>query len=251
MAKTVGAFIDQSRYTHLRTYAGFVFDLDNTLLDTGAMDPRILDPVIKAVQDCGERSQAWLRRLRRELMWRALNDPWIKERLGLTEVERQAAGHAFAALSVTSESAPPLFEDAVAMIDDFAKIRDGALGENLEGLAIVTRGFRRLQRSKVTAHESLTGLFGDDIYVDDAEEGTSRPGQIGYLRQIISSWACAPHRILVIGDNASAELAAALRLGMDTAEVIRPGAPRSYRRHAGAHRRIDDLRVVSRRLRPE
>jgi FMN phosphatase YigB (HAD superfamily) len=85
---------------------------------------------------------------------------------------------------------------------------------------LLTTGFRRLQASKV--HQlGLTPLFAA-VYVDALDS----PGPVGkraLLERVLLEQALTPQEVVVLGDRADDELAAARTLGMVAVQVLRPG----------------------------
>jgi len=84
---------------------------------------------------------------------------------------------------------------------------------------LITSGFRRLQESKVRALGIAT--FFDAIVVDAIDE-PARRGKERIFRDIMSKFDLDASEVLVVGDNAESELAAATRLGLQSAQIIRP-----------------------------
>lgn len=237
-------FVDRSRFARRRRIGALVFDLDNTLLDTAAIEDSILDPVIQAVERTSPtRTADWLSDLRKTLMWRPLDDPTLRAStgLGVTESELETMRVEFRRLEVVANTTVRPFDDAAVVIPALA----GLPGERVH-LALLTRGFRRLQQSKIDRF-GLGDYFGDNIYIDDVDAGPTRPGQLGYLLSLTKTWDMPASRFLVVGDNQDAELRAALDLGMETAYIVRA---ESRERVSGpdessiVHRQISDLRTV-------
>jgi putative hydrolase of the HAD superfamily len=85
---------------------------------------------------------------------------------------------------------------------------------------LLTTGFRRLQESKVR-QLGLGSLFVA-VYVDPLDP----PGPVGkraLLERLLLEHELMPSEILVVGDRADDELAAARALGMVAVQVLRPG----------------------------
>jgi putative hydrolase of the HAD superfamily len=85
---------------------------------------------------------------------------------------------------------------------------------------LLTTGFRRLQESKVR-QLGLTTLFAA-VYVDALDP----PGPVGkraILERLLVEQALTPPEVVVVGDRADDELAAARTLGMVAVQVLRPG----------------------------
>ena len=85
---------------------------------------------------------------------------------------------------------------------------------------LVTSGFRRLQESKVRAL-AIEGAF--DAIVVDAVDEAGRRGKERIFVDLMHEYSLGRDDVLVVGDNAESELAAAARLGVRSAQLIRPG----------------------------
>jgi putative hydrolase of the HAD superfamily len=129
---------------------------------------------------------------------------------------------------------------------------------------LVTTGFERFQRSKITAL-GIEALFAR-IYIDavDVREnpdthgatvgdpgeagGVMRPsGKRAIFSAILTEWGLAPREALVVGDSADSEIAAGVALGIPTVQVLRDGIVRAP--EATAHiTSLDELPRVIREL---
>lgn len=214
MTLTIEKFLDRSHFRRLPPKDGVIFDLDNTLLRTSDIPKSFVDPVIEAIASFRSRVQRkWKEDLRAALFRSAIDV--VREQFSLSADEYKAATDAFSQLEIPPDMPLYLYLDAEEALQ---KLHE-------EGIqcALLTRGFRKLQNSKIKKL-GLDRYFGDQIFVDSVEEGPGRPGQIAYLRRIAERWGCPPQRILMVGDDPDAELRAALELGMETVLVLRdPG----------------------------
>ena len=216
MAATIQAFTRRSSLEQIGRYAGVVFDLDNTLLDTMNIDESLLAPVLERLKQAGRRSDRWIALARERLTRMSLEEIDAGRELGLSEDEREALWTGFRELRVRRGMKLELYEDARSVLKSLHGRRPPPR------MALLTKGFRQLQLSKVE-HLGLRTYFGDDVYVDNLEEGEGRLGQAEYLRYILSRWEVQPERVLVVGDRAAAELQAGLSLGLDTVLLLREG----------------------------
>jgi FMN phosphatase YigB (HAD superfamily) len=207
---------------------GAVFDLDNTLLRTQDLPRGFVDPVVEAIVGRRPELGGSVERLREALFRRSLES--VAEDFRLSGEDYGAAAAAYAELEVTDEPVE-LFPDARQALE---LVEERGLNR-----ALMTRGFRRLQESKVDKL-GLRAVFGEEIYVDALDDGPGRPGQVGLLRGIVGRWALPPERILVIGDDPDAELRAGRELGMQTALVWRDGPPPQDT----AHPVVEDLSAL-------
>ncbi len=211
MRSTIQKFVDRSQFRRLPAKEGVIFDLDNTLLRTSEIPGSFVDPVIDAIASFRpDIDPKWKESLRTALFRSALDV--VGKKFSLSEREYEAAARAFSQLEIPDQMELRLYEDAV---DTLEKLHSAGVR-----CALLTRGFRRLQESKIKKL-GLARYFGGEIFVDSVEEGPARPGQIAYLRRIGERWGCPPQRIVMVGDDPHAELRAALELGMETILVIR------------------------------
>jgi putative hydrolase of the HAD superfamily len=97
-----------------------------------------------------------------------------------------------------------------------------ALKELHVALFLVTSGFRRLQESKIRAL-GIRPLF-TTIFVDAIDE-PDHLGKERLIEEILRSNNLAPREVLIVGDNPDSELAVGHRLGIPTAQTLRPGVP--------------------------
>jgi putative hydrolase of the HAD superfamily len=209
-------------------FEGVVFDLDNTLLRTQDLPRSFVDPVVEAIVGRRPELGASEQRLRETLFRRSLER--VAEDFDLSEAEYGAAAAAYAELEVTDEPLQ-LFPDArraLVVVEEWGLLR-----------ALMTRGFRRLQESKVE-RLALGDVFGDEIYIDALDDGPDRPGQVGLLSEVADRWSLPSDRIVVVGDDPDAELRAGRELGMQTVLVWRDGSPPQDT----AHLVVEDLSAL-------
>lgn len=143
---------------------------------------------------------------------RAFRDCWVHafdvvaDRHGFTGAMRAAGARAFTRIEVHG----PMH--GYGDLDVLPRLGDRRF--------LVTSGFRRLQESKVRAL-GVAPLF-DEIVID-AVDDAERRGKEGVFADLIARYRIDPAGVLVIGDNADSELAAARRLGLGRVQVLRPG----------------------------
>ena len=184
-----------------------VFDLDHTLFDPRTL-PHTLFGALEArlrVTAAGVVSPA--------LLDAALADAW---RLPF---DRVVALHQLPAelIDVWQEAM-----SAVEMSEPLTPYPDVHAG--LEQLSLrrllLTTGFRRLQESKVRQLGQMS-LFAA-VYIDALDP----PGPVGkraVLERLLVEQELTPPEVVVLGDRADDELAAAQALGMVAVQVLRPG----------------------------
>lgn len=212
MNSTIERFVDRSHRRNLPRRAGVIFDLDNTLFRTSDIPQTFVDPIIEAITSLRPNIQRpWIEEFRAALFRSAFDV--VRERFGLSREEYKAAFDVYLKLEIPAEIELQLFPDASDILQVLLQ----------EGIprALLTRGFRNLQKSKIN-RLSLNRFFSEEmIFVDAVEDASTRPGQVAYLRRIAEVWKSLPQRIMVVGDDPHAELKAALELGMEAVLVLR------------------------------
>ena len=188
-----------------------IFDLDNCLAAADEPGEQLLEPVFAAV--------------------RAANDGALSES-ELDAAFRDCWVHAFDFVAATHRFTPGMLAagwEAFRRIEVRAPMRgygDLTLLPTLgEERFLVTSGFRRLQESKVRAlgiEASFDAVVVDAIVVDALDE-PGRRGKERIFLDLMRECSLDPNEVLVVGDNAESELAAAARLGLASAQIIRPG----------------------------
>jgi len=183
-----------------------IFDLDNCLAAANEPGEQLLEPVFAAV--------------------RAANDGALSES-ELDAAFRDCWVHAFDFVAATHRFTPGMLAagwEAFRRIEVRAPMRgygDLTLLPTLgEERFLVTSGFRRLQMSKVRAL-GIDAFF--DAIVVDAIDEPGRRGKERIFLDLMRECSLDPNEVLVVGDNAESELAAAARLGLASAQIIRPG----------------------------
>ena len=183
-----------------------IFDLDNCLAAADEPGERLLEPVFAAVRDANHGA------LTEPELDAAFRDCWVHafdfvaSRHNFTAAMRAAGWDAFRRIEVRT---PMRGYGDLALLP--------SLGERR---FLVTSGFRRLQESKVRAL-GIEACF-DAIAVDAIDE-PARRGKECIFVELIRQFCLDPNDVLVVGDNAESELAAAARLGLRAAQIIRPG----------------------------
>lgn len=187
-----------------------IFDLDNCLAPSDGMGRDFLDPVLSAVRDAnrGNVDDAELQAAFRD-MWRTAFDA-VAKKFGFSQEMFEAGWNAARQLEV--RGAMRGYEDL------------GMLKKFRVPLYLVTSGFRRTQESKIKA----LGIEGDFVaVVVDAIDERERLGKQAIFAKIQAELGHEPREFLVVGDHPESEIAAGNRLGMQTAQILRPGVIRS------------------------
>ena len=184
-----------------------VFDLDHTLFD-----PRTLPATLFSSLEARVRAAA-TGLVPDAVLEAALADAWrmpfdrVAARHRLPDAATIAWHEAASAVEVTEPLAP--YPDVLAGLEQLSLLR-----------FLLTTGFRRLQESKLK-QLGLASLFMT-VYVDALDP----PGPVGkraLLQHLAAEHGLAPPEVMVIGDRADDELAAARALGMVAVQVLRPG----------------------------
>jgi len=187
-----------------------IFDLDNCLAAANEPGEQILEPVFAAVRAANDGA------LTGSELDAAFRDCWV---------------HAFDFVAATHRFTPRMLAagwEVFRQVEVTAPMRgygDLALLPQLgDRRFLVTSGFRRLQESKVRALGIAT--YFDAVVVDAIDE-PARRGKERIFRDLMSRFDLDAAEVLVVGDNAESELAAAARLGLQSAQIMRPGVTRA------------------------
>jgi FMN phosphatase YigB (HAD superfamily) len=183
-----------------------IFDLDNCLAPADEVGHQLLEPVFATVRDENDGALA------PETLDAAFRDCWIHafdhvaKRYGFTDRMRDAGWRAFREIEVTQ---PMSGYGDLDLLPSLGARR-----------FLVTSGFRRLQESKVRAL-GIAPAF--DAVIVDAIDEPYRRGKERIFADLVADARLEPGDTLVVGDNPDSELAAARRLGLASAQVLRPG----------------------------
>lgn len=203
-----------------------IFDLDSCLASAREVGEDLYQPAFEAIRHANRET------ITDEALDRAFKDvwrhplDWVAEHHHFSHEMRQAGWDVFKELAVQR---PMKGYGDLAVLSEFPAKR-----------FLVTSGFRRLQESKIEAL-NLRPLF-TAIYIDAIDE-PDRLGKSGYFAQILKQHRLTPSEVLVVGDNAESEIAAGNKLGISTAQTLRPGVP--YASNATFHvTSLDELKRV-------
>jgi FMN phosphatase YigB (HAD superfamily) len=187
-----------------------IFDLDNCLAAADEPGRQLLAPTFAAIRRANHGT------LSNETLERAFDECWghsldtVARKYGFSD-EMLAAGWAE---NARAEVKVPMH--------GYADL--GVIRQLPAKLFLVTSGFRRLQESKVRALD-VESLF-ERVSIDAIDE-PDRKGKEKIFAEILRTNALEPHEVLVVGDDASSEIAAGNRLGIPTVQIQRPGIPRA------------------------
>lgn len=189
---------------------GVIFDLDNCLAAATEVGEELFERPFAAIREAnqGTVSEEDLEHAFAD-MWRHPLD-WVAARYNFSEAMLTAGRCIFVTLEVTRP---------MTGYGDLATLAELPVQRFL-----VTSGFRRLQESKIKAL-GIAHLF-TALYVDAIDE-PERVGKERLFVHIITAYGFAPSEVLIVGDNAEAEIAAGNRLRIPTVQLLRPGVPRA------------------------
>jgi FMN phosphatase YigB (HAD superfamily) len=187
-----------------------IFDLDNCLAPADEVGRDLLEPMFAAIRRTNNA------RLSHLALERAFEDCW---RLPLDAV---AQAHGFSDEMLAAGWAAACDLVVRKPMTGYGDL--GALAGLPVKLFLVTSGFRKLQDSKIDAL-GLKSNF-ESLYVDAIDE-VDRKGKEGLFHEILERYGFAPASVLVVGDNPESEIAAGIRLGMPTVQILRPGVIKS------------------------
>jgi FMN phosphatase YigB (HAD superfamily) len=183
-----------------------IFDLDNCLAPADEPGEQLLAPVFDAVRlaNDGALTAVALDAAFRDCWVHAFD--WVAARHNFTQRMRDAGWAAFREVEVRQ---PMCGYGDLDLLPSLGGVR-----------FLVTSGFRRLQESKVRAL-GVAGSFAEVIV--DAMDEPDRRGKERIFADLIRAQSLRRAEVLVVGDNAESELAAAKRLSLPSAQILRRG----------------------------
>ncbi len=199
----------------------FVFDLDNTLFETRSIPASITSRLFDSMRAANIGDDA----VDAGILERAFHDSWSIP-FPVVAVHHQLPKRL---LSVWTEFHQSLtFPEPLNPFPDVVETLQ-LLRSRGHFLCLLTSGYRRVQLAKVDAL-GLGTLF-DLILVDAMDE--NHPGKEKILADLLESHSWQPANIIIIGDSPTSEIAAGVRLGIPTVQILRPGVERTEA--AGRH----------------
>lgn len=189
----------------------FILDLDNTLFDTRSIPAELIDRLHSRLRIANEESRA----VPPPVLEQAINDTWyapfslVCARYSLPEMflniwnEWQE--------TVSFDKPLPLYPDVLSSLQ--------TLRDQGHRLCLLTSGYRRLQRAKIEAL-GITRFF-DEIHIDAVDESGS--GKAAIISEWLLSGRWIREDLLIVGDSATNEIDAGVRLGISTVQILRPG----------------------------
>ncbi len=176
-----------------------IFDMDNTLFDTyGQLGIKVLDSMIKKMKEHGLTDEQ--EKIMRE-KYITTGFRTVANQLKLSDELKEIGKSTYKEMDL-SEITP--FDD-VGLIKDFTQKK-----------VLVTSGTEKVQNEKIRIL-GIAPLF-DEIIIDPIGSGESRDK---IFRELLEKYKVKPEEVMVIGDNAEAEIAASNKLGMVTVQIFR------------------------------
>ncbi len=189
----------------------FILDLDNTLFDTRSIPAEIIDRLHFRLRIANEESRA----VPPEILEQAINDTWyapfsvVCDKYSLPEMLRSIWNEWQE--TVSFDQPLPLYPDVWSSLQ--------TLRDQGHRLCLLTSGYRRLQRAKIEAL-GITRFF-DEIHIDAVDESGS--GKAAIISELLLSGKWIREDLLIVGDSATNEIEAGVRLGISTVQILRPG----------------------------
>lgn len=189
----------------------FILDLDNTLFDTRSIPARLTSRLHSRLRQANAECHA----VSAEVLEQAIDDTWnapfsvVCERYSLPQTFVSIWNEWQETVSFDLPLMP--YPDVISSLRVFRK----------QGhyLCLLTSGYRRFQQAKIEAL-GITQLF-DEIHIDAVDE--SRVGKAAIISDLVHSRKWNPRDLLIVGDSATNEIDAGVRLGIFTIQILRPG----------------------------
>ena len=181
-----------------------ILDLDNTIFQTNSINPAHFQPAIKIIE------QYFVTEYGAEKSALIKNDLWhlsfdvIVQKYKIPEEVQAEFYCVFDSLEYDMNIQPYADYPALQAIDK-KKI-------------LVTTGFQKLQKAKITALDIRKDF--EQIYIDDPRD-LNRIYKQGIFEQILQQEKISPNEVWVIGDNPESELIAGKALGMRTIHRVK------------------------------
>jgi FMN phosphatase YigB (HAD superfamily) len=189
----------------------FILDLDNTLFDTRSIPAELIDRLHSRLRIANEDSRA----VPFEILEQAISDMWYAP--FSVVCSRYCLPEMF--LSIWNEWQETVsFGEPLSLYPDVRSSLQ-ILRDQGHFLCLLTSGYRRLQRAKIESL-GITKLF-DEIHIDAVDESSS--GKATIISELLLSRNWNRKDLLIVGDSATNEIDAGVRLGISTVQILRPG----------------------------
>jgi putative hydrolase of the HAD superfamily len=189
----------------------FILDLDNTLFDTRSIPAELTDRLHFRLRQANAECHA----LSSEVLEQAISDTWYAPFSAVCE--RYSLPRSFLAIWNEWQETVSFDQPLVPYPDVVSSLR--ILRNQGHLLCLLTSGERRFQQAKIKALR-ITPFF-DEIHIDAVDE--FRPGKAAIISGLLLSRNWNRKDLLIVGDSATNEIDAGLRLGISTIQILRPG----------------------------
>ncbi len=189
----------------------FILDLDNTLFDTRSIPAELTDRLHSRLRQANAECHA----VSSEVLEQAISDTWYAP--FSVVCERYSLPRTFLAIWNEWQETVSFDQPLVPYPDVMRSLRILRTQGHL--LCLLTSGYRRLQQAKIEALR-ITPLF-DEIHIDAVDEFCS--GKAAIISGLLLARNWNRKDLLIVGDSATNEIDAGLRLGIATIQILRPG----------------------------
>jgi FMN phosphatase YigB (HAD superfamily) len=189
----------------------FILDLDNTLFDTRSIPAELTGRLHSRLRQANAECHA----VSSEVLEQAINETWYAP--FSVVCERYSLPRTFLAIWNDWQETVSLDQPLVPYSDVVNSLR--ILRDQGHHLCLLTSGYRRFQQAKIEAL-GISPLF-DEIHIDAVDE--SCLGKAAIISDLLLSRNWTRKDLLIVGDSATNEIDAGLRLGISTIQILRPG----------------------------
>jgi FMN phosphatase YigB (HAD superfamily) len=189
----------------------FILDLDNTLFDTRSIPAELTGRLHSRLRQANAECHA----VSSEVLEQAINETWYAP--FSVVCERYSLPRTFLAIWNEWQESVSFDQPLVPYSDVVNSLR--ILRDQGHHLCLLTSGYRRFQQAKIEAL-GISPLF-DEIHIDAVDE--SCLGKAAIISDLLLSRSWNRKDLLIVGDSATNEIDAGLRLGISTIQILRPG----------------------------
>ena len=189
----------------------FILDLDNTLFDTRSIPAELTGRLHSRLRQANAECHA----VSSEVLEQAINETWYAP--FSVVCERYSLPRTFLAIWNDWQETVSFDQPLVPYPDVMSSLQ--ILRNQGHLLYLLTSGYRRFQRAKIEALR-ITQLF-DEIHIDAVDEFCL--GKAAIISDLLLSRNWNRKDLLIVGDSATNEIDAGLRLGISTIQILRPG----------------------------
>ena len=189
----------------------FILDLDNTLFDTRSIPAELTGRLHSRLRQ----ANAECRSVSSEVLEQAIRDTWYAP--FSVVCERYSLHDTFVSIWHEWQESVSFDQPLTPYSDVISSLR--LLRDQGHYLCLLTSGYRRFQQAKIEAL-GIAPLF-DEIHIDAVDE--SCLGKAAIISDLLLSRNWNRKDLLIVGDSATNEIDAGLRLGVSTIQILRPG----------------------------